>query len=193
MIVLNVGANDGTDDCRDFVMANRQSISEVHLIDPSHEAIEKCKETYRDIPQARFHEAAIIPDDSNAAILYSPKNQPDSHHSSLIPNHTLYHGHKLIEGVAVKAISLPRFFEQNKITKCDRLYIDTEGMDCHILLALDLAKYKIDFIQFEALHSDGLQTKGQNYAMITKRLLGLGYSVRKCGEWNEIAEKTWNT
>ena len=193
MIVLNVGANDGADDCRDFVMANRQSISEVHLIDPSHEAIEKCKETYRDIQQARFHESAIIPDDSNAAILYSPKNQPDSHHSSLIPNHTLYHGHKLIEGVAVKAISLPRFFEQNKITKCDRLYIDTEGMDCHILLALDLAKYKIDFIQFEALHSDGLQTKGQNYAMLTKRLLGLGYSIRKSGEWNEIAEKPWNT
>jgi len=193
MIVLNVGANDGADDCLEFVLANKESISQVHLIDPSHEAIGKCRETYKEIPQAKFHEFAIVPDDSQAAILYSPKNQPDSHHSSLIPNHTLYHGHKIIEGIAVKATSLPRFFEQNKITKCDRLYIDTEGMDSHILLALDFQKYKIAFIQFEALHSDGLATKGQNHAMLTKRLLSLGYSIRRSGAWNEIAEKTWNT
>ena len=89
MIVLNVGANDGSDDCLEFVLANRESISQVHLIDPSHEAIEKCRETYKEIPQAKFHEVAIVPDDSQAAILYSPKNEPDSHHSSLIPNHTL--------------------------------------------------------------------------------------------------------
>lgn len=193
MIVLNVGANDGADDCLEFVLANRESISQVHLIDPSYEAIGKCMETYKDIPQAKFHELAIVPDDSQAAILYSPKNQPDSHHSSLIPNHTLYHGHKIIEGIAVKARSLPGFFEQNKITKCDRLYIDTEGMDSHILLALDFHKYKIAFIQFEALHSDGLATKGQNHAMLTKKLLSLGYSIRRSGAWNEIAEKTWNT
>ena len=148
---------------------------------------------YKDIPQARFHEVAIVPDDSQAAILYSPKNQPDSHHSSLIPNHTLYHGHEIIEGVAVRATSLPRFFEQNKILKCDRIYMDTEGMDSHILLALDFQKHKIDFIQFESLHSDGLATKGQNYAALTKILLSLGYSIRRCGAWNEIAEKTWNT
>ena len=193
MIILNVGANDGADDCIEFVLDNRESLSQVHLIDPSHEAIEKCRETYKEIPQARFHEVAIVPDDSQIAILYSPKNQPDSHHSSLIPNHTLYHGHKIIEGIAVKATSLPGFFEQNKITKCDRLYIDTEGMDSHILLALDFQKYKIAFIQFETLHSDGLATKGQNHAMLTKRLLSLGYSIRRSGEWNEIAEKTWNT
>lgn len=193
MIVLNIGANSGMDDCRDFVLANKEYVSRVHLIEPSHHSLEQCRKNYSGISQAVFHEVAIVPDDSHAAILYSPKNQPESEHSSLIPNHTLYHGHKLIEGVAVKAISLPRFFQFNNITKCDRLYIDTEGMDCHILLALDFAKYKIDFIQFEALHSDGLATRGQNHAMLTKRLLGLGYSIRNNGEWNEIAEKVWNT
>lgn len=191
MIVVNVGANDGMDDCREFVFQNLDDISEVHLVEPSHEALEDCRANYSGIEKARFHELAIVTDDSQAAILYSPKNQPDSHHSSLIPNHTLYHGHKIIEGIAVKATNLQAFFNQNKIQKCDRLYLDAEGMDSHILLGLDFAKYQIEFVQFETLHSDGLATRGQNHALLTKKLLGLGYSIRRSGAWNEIAEKKW--
>ena len=65
-------------------------------------------------------------------------------------------------------------------------------MDFHILSALDFSKNKIDFIRYESYHFDGITNKGQNHKAFVKRLVGLGYSVRPDGQWNEIAEKSWN-
>jgi FkbM family methyltransferase len=193
MTIINIGANDGMDDCRDFVLANQKQISRVLIVEPSEEALAKCKENYAGIPNAEFHNLAIVSDDSNGAILYSPKNQPDSHHSSLIPNHTLLHGHKQIEGVAVRAMGIGTFLQRNNIEICDRLYIDTEGLDFYILMSLDFAKYRVGFIRYESHHFDGLGNKGQNHRFFNERLSRLGYTIKADGEWNETAEKKWNT
>lgn len=192
MTIVNIGANDGMDDCRDFVLANREKVRRVLLVEPSEEALEKCKKNYSDIPNAEFFNLAIVPGDSNFAILYSPKDEPQSHHSSLIPDHTLFHGYRKIEGIIRKAMGIEAFLKTNNAQGCDRLYIDAEGMDFHILSAIDFSKHKIGFIRYESYHFDGVTNKGQNHELFVQRLVGLGYSVRPDGQWNEIAEKSWN-
>jgi FkbM family methyltransferase len=192
MIIVNIGANDGMDDCRDFVFTNRDKISRVLLVEPSEEALAKCRENYSDIPNAEFYNLAIVPADSNFAILYSPKDEPESHHSSLIPDHTLFHGYRKIEGIIRKAMGIGDFLIKNNVDICDRLYIDTEGMDFYILSAIDFSKHKIGFIRYESYHFDGITNKGQNHKAFVQRLAGLGYSITKDGQWNEIAEKSWS-
>ena len=86
------------------------------------------------------------------------------------------------------AISLAGFLDSNKIEKCDRLYIDTEGLDCKIIFNFDIEKHNIRRIEFETLHSDGFQARGQNYNSCIEKLKTLGYKATEAGEYNEAYE-----
>ncbi len=189
MTIVNVGANNGLDQCLQFVLKNLDKVDEVHLIEPSPECLEECRKNYGGIGQAKFHNLAMVSDNSNWAILYRPKGQPLSGHSSINREHLFQHGHSLVEGIDVKAMSLGAFLDSLVVTKCDRLYIDTEGLDCQIILTLDVAKYGFDWIEFENIHADGPMNKGENYSLCVAKLKALGYSIKSTTEYNEAAYK----
>ena len=187
MIIVNIGANNGLDACRDFVFKNVPRITMTYLIEPSPEALNECKKNYTGITRTEFHNTAIALDDSRPTFLYRPRGEPSSGHSSTDKGLVSFHGHSDIEKIEVNSTSLENFFKKNKIARCDRLYIDAEGLDCEILLHLDIKKYKIQRIEFEKLHTDGPMTWGENYRLLIKRLHRLGYITRPTSDYNITA------
>jgi FkbM family methyltransferase len=188
MIVVQIGCNDGKDHILDFCQKNKESINAIHLVEPNLEALEDCKQTYSDFKQARFYNLAIVPNDADSVDLHIPRSKSLNAHASTLKNHLIDHGHIGFDTINVPATSLASFLESNKIEKCDRLYIDAEGLDCEIILNLDIKKCNIIRIEFETLHSDGFLTKGQSYNSCIEKLKTLGYKATGAGEYNEAYE-----
>ena len=86
-------------------------------------------------------------------------------------------------------MSMEKFFQSQGITKCDRLYIDTEGLDCKILLSFDISKYNFEWIEFEILHTDGVFQRGPNYNNVIKMLTSLDYEIVEAAKFNLAARK----
>jgi FkbM family methyltransferase len=188
MTIVQIGCNDGKDHVLDFCLKNRDSIEEIHLIEPNPEAIEDCKQTYSDFKQAKFHNLAIVTNNLDSISLYVPQGKSWNGHASTFANHLTAHGHADFKTINVLATSLAEFFDSNKITKCDRLYIDAEGLDSNILLGLDIQKYRIARIEFEVLHTDGVNTKAQKHSSCVEGLTALGYRPTDAGQYNEAYE-----
>jgi len=189
MTIVNVGANNGLDQCLAYCMKNSDSINAIHLVEPSGESLQKCREHYAEFPQAKFHQLAIVPDNSNKAVFYQPKGNALSGHSSLNRDHLFAHGHGIVEEIFVEATSLDKFLEKEKVETGGRLYIDTEGLDCQIILSLDLGRWEFKWIEFENIHADGPMNKGATYKACIEKLKGNGYSLRPTTEFNEAASK----
>jgi FkbM family methyltransferase len=185
MIIVQIGCNDGKDHVLDFCLKNRQGIKEIHLIEPNPESLEDCKKTYSGFQQAKFHNLAIVSNDLESISLYVPQEKSRNGHASTFANHLTAHGHADFKTINVSATSLSGFFDSNKITKCDRLYIDAEGLDCDILLGLDVQKYRIARIEFEVIHADGVNTKAEKYSSCVDKLTALGFQPTDASEHNE--------
>lgn len=185
MTIVQIGCNDGKDHVLDFCLKNRESIEEIHLIEPNPEALEDCKQTYSNFNQAKFHNLAIVTNNLESISLYVPQGKSCNGHASTFTNHLTAHGHADFNTINVSATSLAEFFDSYKITKCDRLYIDAEGLDSNIILSLDVQKYRIARIEFEVLHTDGVNTKAQKYSSCIDKLTALGYEPTSASEYNE--------
>jgi FkbM family methyltransferase len=188
MTIVQIGCNDGKDHMLDFCQKNKESIEAIHLIEPNPEALEDCKQTYSDFKQARFYNLAIVPNDADSIDLHIPRSKSSNAHASTLTSHLTNHGHIDFDTINVPATTLAGFLDSNKIEKCDRLYIDTEGLDCEIILNFNIQKYNISRIEFETLHSDGFLAKGQNYNSCIDKLKTLGYKATEAGEYNEAYE-----
>lgn len=189
MIIVNIGANNGIDNCQRFVFSHKKKVKRVHLIEPSYEALQECKKNYNGFSRAFFHNLAIIPSGKKIISIYRPKNDPLSGHSSSSLAHVKAHGHSNIENIEVDAMSLKAFFLANDIFYCDRLYLDAEGLDCEILLNFDYSKIPIQWIEFECIHTDGPLQKGEKYSLLVKKLKSAGYLLKKSSEYNVTAYK----
>jgi FkbM family methyltransferase len=189
MTIVQIGCNDGKDHILDFCQKNRDSIEAIHLVEPNPEALEDCKQTYSDFKQAKFYNLAIVSNDAGSVDLHIPQLKSWNGHASTLPNHLIAHGHQDFNTINVSATSLARFFDSNKITKCDRLYIDIEGLDCEIILNFDIEKYGIGRIEFEILHTDGVFAKGKNYTACVEKLKALDYKQTEAGQYNEAYQK----
>lgn len=189
MTIVQIGCNDGKDHVLDFCLKNRESIEEIHLIEPNPEALEDCKQTYSDFKQAKFHNLAIATNNLESISLYVPQGKSSNGHASTLVNHLTAHGHQDFNTINVPATSLAGFFDINKITKCDRLYIDAEGLDCEIILDFDIEAHGVERIEFEILHTDGVFTRGQNYNSCIEKLKSLGYKQTEAGQYNEAYQK----
>jgi FkbM family methyltransferase len=185
MTIVQIGCNDGKDHVLDFCTKNKESIEEIHLIEPNPEALEDCKQTYSDFKQAKFYNLAVVSNDLESISLYIPQGKSCNGHASTFANHLTAHGHQDFRTINASATSLAGFFDSNKITKCDRLYIDAEGLDCDILLGLDVQKYRIARIEFEVIHTDGVNTKGEKYSSCIDKLTALGFQLTDASEHNE--------
>lgn len=190
MIIVQVGTNNGVDSCSNFVISNKDLITEVHLIEPLAACNPHIESIYRDVSNCKIHNIGISDDPRVGEInIYYPTNNPISGHSSSNYEHLTAHQHSNVSHVTVPCYTLERFFEINNITVCDRLYIDTEGLDCKILLDFDYNKYKINYIEFEIIHADGAFKRGEIYNRCVARLRDCGYAVASAGEYNECAIK----
>lgn len=185
MTIVQIGCNDGKDHILDFCKKNKENIEQIHLIEPNPEALEDCKQTYSDFKQARFYNLAIVPNNVDSVDLHIPRSKALNAHASTLTNHLTSHGHIDFNTINVLATSLASFLDSNKIERCDRLYIDTEGLDCDIILGFDIQKYRIARIEFEVLHADGVNTKSEKYSSCIGRLKSFGYEPTDAGEHNE--------
>ena len=188
MTIVQIGCNNGKDHVLEFCLKNKEGIEAIHLVEPNPEALEDCKQTYSDFRQARFYNLAIVPNDADSIDLHIPRSKSFNAHASTLTNHLTSHGHIDFNTINIPSTNLGRFFDSNNITKCDRLYIDTEGLDCEIILNLDIEKHNIRRIEFEILHTDGVFTRGQNYNSCIEKLKTLGYKATEAGEYNEAYE-----
>jgi len=189
MTIVQIGCNDGKDHVLDFCQKNRESVETIHLIEPNPEALEDCKQTYSDFNQARFYNLAIVPDNVDSVDLHIPRSRALNAHASTLTNHLTSHGHIDFNTINVLATSLASFLDSNKIERCDRLYIDTEGLDSGIILGLDIQKYQIGRIEFEVLHTDGVHKKAEKYISCLEKLNKFGYTKTDASEFNEAYQK----
>lgn len=190
MIIVQVGTNNGVDSCSDFVLKNKELITEVHLIEPLVACNAHIKSVYKDVNNYKIYNVGISDNPHSKEItIYYPASNAISGHSSSDYGHLTAHHHSVISHVTVPCYTLEKFFELNNITKCDRLYIDTEGLDCKILLGFDYTKYGISYIEFEIIHADGAFNKGESYNKCVDKFHACGYNVNPAGEYNECAVK----
>ena len=190
MIIVQVGTNNGVDSCSEFVLKNKDQITEVHLIEPLAACNAHIENVYKDVPNHKIYNVGISDNTNSEEItIYYPSSNTISGHSSSDYKHLTAHQHSDISHVTVPCYTLEKFFELHNITKCDRLYIDTEGLDCKILLGFDYAKYGISYIEFEVIHADGAFNKGESYNKCVDKFRACGYSISPAGEYNECAVK----
>lgn len=109
MTIVQIGCNDGKDHILDFCQKNRDSIEQIHLIEPNPEALEDCKQTYSDFKQARFYSLAIVPNDADSVDLHIPRSRTLNAHASTLKNHLIDHGHTDFDTINAPATSLASF------------------------------------------------------------------------------------
>jgi FkbM family methyltransferase len=185
MTIVNIGANNGIDDCLAFCRENNDKISSIHLVEPNPIALAECRQSYSNFTNANFYQIAVMPLSENLEFLYIPESNQMSGHASTIEQHLLSHGHSRFSKIKVETISINNFFKENKILVCDRLYIDTEGHDCKIINEIDFNQTRVNRIEFEILHTDGVFCRGENYNLAVKKLNELGYKKTSAGQYNE--------
>lgn len=174
MNILQIGCNDGNDHVLQYAKA-QADINKIILIDASFEALEKCKKTYRNIPNCQFLHSAVVTDDSEFVNFFVPTKASDSQHCSLNFDHLLKHHHKDVSTIKVPAININALLETYK--PIDRLYIDTEGLDCQLVSSIDFSKHKIPYIFFEFIHSDGAFNVGANFERVRNMLVNNKYNL----------------
>lgn len=190
MIIVQIGTNIGKDECSNFIFKNKDKITHLFLIEPQLNCIKHIKTLYKDFKNVNIFNIAITDNpEIDKITLYYPKNNKISGHTSSIEKHLYLHRHKEIEAITVPALTLDKFFTVNNINKCDRLYIDTEGLDCKILLGFDYSKYNIQYIEFEVIHSDAPLSKGEIYKNCVDKFIKNGYKVEKSNIYNDRAIK----
>jgi FkbM family methyltransferase len=160
MNILQIGCNHGKDHVLDFYREHYDDINKIVLVDASKDALAECSETYNNDSKCEFLNYAVVTTAETQVKFYQPLGDTKSGHASIFQQHTISHLHPQISEEIVPAININILLElYNPI---DRLYIDTEGLDAQIIKAINFSKYKIPYIFFEFVHSDGAFTVGQN-------------------------------
>jgi FkbM family methyltransferase len=173
MNIVQIGCNDGNDHVFSYIKSN-PNIDNIILIDANIGALNKCKETYANVPNCTFLHNAIVVDDSKFVNLYAPKDQSYDAHSSLVFDHLIKHHHQNIETISVPAININDLLSKYKP---DRLYIDAEGLDSVIVGSIDFTKHVVPYIFFEFVHSDGAFNIGSNFEKTKNILLNYNYKL----------------
>jgi|TARA_R110000751_G_scaffold236817_1_gene337979 hypothetical protein len=102
---------------------------------------------------------------------------------TIIPDH--------LHRAKVPCTTINRFFRQCGLNAIDRLYVDLEGLDGHVLLNLDFDRFNIPFIMYEHLHLDGYRnqrkTKNSIDKQLHKKLEEYNFHIYAYGPWNAVA------
>jgi FkbM family methyltransferase len=196
--IINLGCNCNKDDAYLYITKNEEKIKEVHLLDCAPNAIEKCKQLYKEsvspefFEKIHFHHYAIVENPEVETVnMYYPVDDDASGFSSTLPSMVAINSKNDIVELEVPAITINNFFKKIQVQEINRLYIDLEGLDGKILLDLDFDKYYVPYIMYEHLHLDGCNNyKPQNpsvSSLIHKKLSMYHYKVYAYGPWNGLA------
>lgn len=192
MNILQIGCNNGNDHVFSFVSSHKEFINKLVLVDACEIALDKAKKLYSSLNlNIEFINKAVTTNNEDTVTFYIPETEPDSAHSSTVRsvvNGSRLGKERLIEKKvqACNIVDLLELFDSKLI---DRMYSDTEGLDCLIVNSIDLQKYKIPYIQFEFSHSDGHFQNGVNLTNCTNHLSKNDYILMRCNEYDLLAIK----
>jgi len=220
LVIVNLGCSWNKDDAFNFIVDHQNDIKEAHLVDAAPESIDKCKELYEKhvspdfFKKIHFHQIAIVanPNLHTVELLFPPDNTLSgfaSTNKEIVLNHhmsktlstseefqqmqkTIDEGESLeILSTEVPCTTINRFFKKCGLDVIDRLYMDLEGLDGHVLLNLDLDYFEIPFIAYEHLHLDGYRnqqkTKNSIHKQLHQKLEEYNFHIYAYGPWNAVA------
>jgi FkbM family methyltransferase len=189
MNIVQIGCHDGNDHVYKFINENLAFIKTAHLIEPIKENLLKAVDLYKNFEFVNLHELAIVDNDLiNEIEIFYPEDINESQTASILKSHSQYFQSNL-KSVIVSCQSLNKFFKLNNINDIDRLYIDTEGLDCKIIDSIDFNLYNIKYIEYEYIHSDGTHQSGKMDKYIENKLITHGYQIFDSPPFNKIAIK----
>jgi FkbM family methyltransferase len=183
--IIQIGANSGNDHVFDFISKNHNEIDLAILVEPIPFIISELKDQYKTYNNIIIENIAISDENITDFTLYYVENS-NYELSSFSKQHILDHGcpEPKIKSVIVPSLTINQLLDKYNIIELDYLYIDTEGLDVHILGSIDYFKYKINNIIFEIAHTDGAKRQGSNFLEITNYLKNLGYSLSSIDNLN---------
>ena len=183
MKIIQIGANNGQDQVYNFINQNLNDLELAILIEPIPFIIDDLKNQYKDIKNVSIENIAISNDeDTNSIKLYYLK---DSNYevSSFNYFHTKSHSPSLekypVLSLDVPCLSINQLMDKYNLEYVDYLFIDTEGLDVHIIASIDFSKYDFKNIIFEAVHTDGPFNAGDNLQKIKEYLNQYGYIIEQ--------------
>jgi len=191
MNIVQVGCNHGDDHVFSFIKDNKNIIKAAYLIEPMKSALDMAINHYKDFENIHFFNIAITEDQNKKELeLFMPENETRCEATSIKRDHVVKHvHHENIISFVVPAMTISDFFDSQNLKTIDRLYIDTEGLDCEIMNTIDTQKYNIKRIQFEHIHAEFPLSFGNSvlYKNILSKLKNAGYSLTTSG-FDTIAE-----
>lgn len=180
MNIIQFGCNDSFDELYDFILSNKSKIKKLILVDANHYALEVSKERYSlilDPGTYILYNKAIVCDTSIKEInFYIPNKDLDSGHSSIFKELVALNWGEDLKCIKVEATT-PETFLSLIDGSIDELHVDVEGLDADILLYIDLNKYNIKKIVFEAAHCDGYFTRKEKFNKVIDKLTANGYQL----------------
>jgi len=182
MKIIQIGANNGKDEVFDLINQNKFNIELAILIEPIPFIIDDLKTQYKDLNNVSIENIAINDDpNSKHLTLYYIENS-NYEVSSFNKEHVIEHKPKdeinEIKSLDVPCMTFNNIMEKYNLIDLDYLFIDTEGLDVHIIASIDFQKYNIKNIIFEQMHADGPFKIGNNAEQTLKYLKQLGYEFQ---------------
>jgi len=194
MKIIQIGANNGKDEVFDFISQNRFNIELAILVEPIPFIIDDLKDQYKELDNISIENIAIN-DDSNLKYLtlYYIENS-NYEVSSFNKEHVIKHKPKNdtneIKFLDIPCMTFNNIMEKYNLTDLDYLFIDTEGLDIHIIASIDFQKYNIKNIIFEQMHADGPFNIGKNAKQTLNYLEKLEYKIQYTPNgWDVLATK----
>ena len=187
MKILQIGCNNCEDHVFDFVSKNRDSIDFFVVIDALPKCVETAKTKYSFLGERLFAINCAVADINGILKFFHPENDETCAHASLLQSHLTTHRHSSLQHIYVPCFSLNFIldFFQNSI---DRLYIDMEGLDVITLLSMNFEKNKINYIEYEFIHSDGSFKSSDKHNSLINLFSKYNYKLEKTSEYNLKAE-----
>jgi len=183
MNVIQIGCHVGNDHVTQFIQNNISNIEKFVIIDAISKYTEKAKNDYAFLGDRLISVNVAISDRCGITSFFLPKNGCESH-ASLIEAHVLNRmGYKESEKIYLPCLDLNTVIDSLEIKEISHLFIDTEGYDAKILLALDFDRVKIGEIFFEHEHSHEYNEK------LRDKLKSYNYRVNVLDGGNTLAVK----
>lgn len=182
--IIQIGACVGKDKVMEILCKNKLADTIVHLIEPFPNNFEVLQANYSqcvNLDIIKFYNCAISSTTGRLDLHYQKilKNNPDKadEHCSFSYDHLIKHGHEgNIANFSTESFTLNDFINKYSITgPISHLYIDTEGHDCDIILAINFTILNIQNITFETVHSDGPFTRGEKLEKTLEYLESNGF------------------
>jgi FkbM family methyltransferase len=170
---VQVGANDGvsTDPYREFIL---DGVGTGILVEPSPRAMTELQRNYRCRPHLLFEQAAVSYR-SSTVVLHLPEDASASGVASLSEAHARAHAGDRIRSLPVPALRIEDLLDKHGLPRVDCLFLDVEGLEAEILLAVDLDRLGARVISYESAHL------GTERDKVWQRLEASGYSLREVG------------